>query len=139
MVLIRLANTSSVFGRRDASYIQQIEGQTTVVRKCGSFLKVSVVYPWYKLLSNAGGLWSVFLPLSVRKLVNEVVEESQRLVNPIWQGYEKTLGSVTLVCRYPSWYPFHEEVSKERKIEKILRLVNAAISGLPAGIFLTIK
>ena len=30
------ANTSFAFGRRDASYIQQIEGQTTEVRKCRS-------------------------------------------------------------------------------------------------------
>ena len=40
--------------------------------------------------------------------MNEIVEESQRLANPIWQRYEKT------GCRYP----FHEEVLKERKIEK---------------------
>ena len=39
--------------------------------------------------------------------MNEIVEESQRLANPIWQRYEKT-----------GWYPFHEEVLKERKIEK---------------------
>ena len=67
------------------------------------FAKVSVVYPWDELLSNAGGLWSVFLPLSAQKLMNEIVEESQRLANPIWQGYKQT-GSVTLVCRYPQWY-----------------------------------
>ena len=84
---------------------------------CRSFLKVSVVYPRYKLLGNEGGLWSVFLSLSAHKLMNEIVEEIQRLANPIWQGYEKT-GSVTPVCRYPPWYPFHEEVSKDRKIEK---------------------
>ena len=94
--------------------VQQIESQTTEVRKCGSFLKDSVVYPWYELLSNAGGLWSVFLPLSVHKLMIEIVEESQRLANPIWQQYEKT-GWVTPVCR---WYLFHKEVSNERKIEK---------------------
>ena len=39
--------------------------------------------------------------------MNEIVEESQKLANPIWQRYEKT-----------GWYPFHEEVLKERKIEK---------------------
>ena len=69
------------------------------------FLEDSVVYPWYELLSNAVGLWSVFLPLSAHKLMNEIVEESQKLANPIWQRYEKT-----------GWYPFHEEVLKERKI-----------------------
>ena len=58
-------------------------------------------------LSNAVGLWSVFLPLSAHKLMNEIVEESQKLANPIWQRYEKT-----------GWYPFHEEVLNERKIEK---------------------
>ena len=64
-----------------------------------------------------GGLWSaVFLPLSAHKLMNKIVEESQKLANPIWQGYEKT-SSVAPVCRYPPW--FHEEVSKERKkVEK---------------------
>ena len=97
-----------VFGRRGASYIQQIEGQTTEVRKCRSFLKDSVVYPWYELLSNAVGLWSVFLPLSAHKRMNEIVEESQKLANPIWQRYEKK----------GYRYPFHEEVLKERKIEK---------------------
>ena len=52
--------------------------------------------------------------------MNEIVEESQKLANTIWQRYEKT-----------GWYPFHEEVLKERKIEKkSLRVVNAAISGL---------
>ena len=81
--------------------------------KWGSFLKESVVYPWYKLLSNTGRLWSVFLPLLAHKLMNGIVEESQRLANPIWQRYKKTP-----VCRYPPWYLFHEEVSKERKIEK---------------------
>ena len=50
---------------------QHIEGQTTEVRKCGSFLKDSVVYPWYDLLSNAGRLWPVFLPLSAHKLHDE--------------------------------------------------------------------
>ena len=39
--------------------------------------------------------------------MNEIVEESQKLANPIWQRYEKT-----------GWYPFQEEVLKERKIEK---------------------
>ena len=97
--------------------MQEIEGHTTEVRKCGSFSKESVVYPWYELLSNSGGLWSVFLPLSAHKPMNGIVEESQRLANPIWQRYEKT-GWVTPVCRYPPWYLFHEEVSKERKIEK---------------------
>ena len=77
------ANTSSVFRRRDASYIQQIEGYTTEVRNCQPFLKVAVVCPWYKLLSNAGGLWSVFLPLSAQKLMNEIVEESQRLAKGV--------------------------------------------------------
>ena len=38
-------------------------------------LKDSVVYPWYELLSNAVGLWSVFLPLSAHELMNEIVEE----------------------------------------------------------------
>ena len=48
--------------------------------------------------------------------MNKIVEESQKLANPIWQGYEKT-SSVAPVCRYPPW--FHEEVSKERKkVEK---------------------
>ena len=42
--------------------------------------------------------------------MNEIVEESQKLANPIWQRYEKT-----------GWYPFHEEVLKERKIEKKLK------------------
>ena len=92
----------------------------TEVRKCRSFFKDSAVYPWYELLSNAVGLWSVFLPLSAHKLMNEIVEESQKLANPIWQRYEQT-----------GWYPFHEEVLKERKIEKkSLRLVNAAMPGL---------
>ena len=82
------------------------------------FEETSVVYPWYKLLSNAGGLWSVFLPLSAQKLMNEIVEETQRLANPIWQGY-KQKGSVTPVCRYPqSTDSFQEEVSKDRKIDK---------------------
>ena len=73
------ANTSFAFGRRDASYtLQQIEDQTTEVRKCRSFFKNSVIFLWYKLLSNAGGLWPVFLPLSSHKLMNEIVEESQR-------------------------------------------------------------
>ena len=75
--------------------------------------------------------------------MNEIAEESQRLArNPIWQGYEKT-GSATPVCRYPPWYPFHDEVSKEkkknRKKSEILKLVNAAMSGLPAEIFLAIS
>ena len=39
--------------------------------------------------------------------MNEIIEESQKSANPIWQWYEKT-----------GWYPFHEEVLKERKIEK---------------------
>jgi len=68
------------------------------VRKCGSFLKVSVISPLVcfkimncsvcgsdELLSNVGGLWSVILPLSARKLMNEIVKESQRSGNPIWQ------------------------------------------------------
>jgi len=59
------------------------------------FLKVSVVSPLVclentncsvfgseELLSNAGGLWSVILPLSAHKMMNEIVEESQRLANP---------------------------------------------------------
>ena len=71
--------------------------------------------------------------------MNEIVEESRRLANPIWQRYDKT-GWVTLVCRYPPWYLLHEEVSKKRKIEKKkLRLVNAAMSGLTAEIFLAIN
>ena len=37
-----------------------------------------------ELLSNAGGLWSVILPSTALKLMNEIVEESQRSVNPIW-------------------------------------------------------
>ena len=78
------------------------------IRKCRSFWKDSAVYPWYELLSNAVGLWSVFLPLSAHKRMNEIVEESQKLANPIWQRYEKT----------GYRYPFHEEVLKERKIEK---------------------
>ena len=52
--------------------------------------------------------------------MNEIVEESQRLANSIWPGYEIT-GSVTPVTpvyRYPPWYTFQEEVSKDRKIEK---------------------
>ena len=62
------------------------------------FLKVSVVsllacfkttncsvFGSDELLSNAGGLWSVILPLSAHKLMNEIVEESQRSANPIWQ------------------------------------------------------
>ena len=50
--------------------------------------------------------------------MNEIAKESQRLArNPIWQGYEKT-GSATPVCRYPPWYPFHDEVSKEKKKTK---------------------
>ena len=89
----------------------------TEVRNCKSVLQVSVVYPQYKLLSNAGGHWSLFRPLSVHKLMDEIVEESQRLSNPIWQGYGKT-GSVTPVCCYPPWYLFHKEISKERKTEK---------------------
>ena len=79
------ANTSFAFGRRDESYKQEIEGQTTEVRKCRFFLKDCAVYPWYELLRNAVGLWSVFLPLSAHKLMNEIVEESQKLVNPICQ------------------------------------------------------
>ena len=39
--------------------------------------------------------------------MNEIIEESQKSANPIWQWYEKT-----------GWYPFHDEVLKERKIEK---------------------
>ena len=56
----------------------------TEVRTCGeSFLKVSVVYSLYKLLSHVDGLWSVFLPLSAHKLMNEIADESQRLArNP---------------------------------------------------------
>ena len=46
-------------------------------------LKDSVVYPWYELLSNADGLWSVFLPLSAHKLMNEIADESLGLANPI--------------------------------------------------------
>ena len=115
---------------------RDIHRRLTEVRTCGeSFLKVSVVYSLYKLLSHADGLWSVFLPLSAHKLMNEIADESQRLArNPFWQRYEKT-GSAT------PWYPFHEEVSKEKKTEKkteILKLVNAAMSGLPA-IFLAIS
>ena len=113
-----------------------IYSRLTEVRTCGeSFLKVSVVYSLYKLLSHADGLWSVFLPLSAHKLMNEIADESQRLArNPFWQGCEKT-GSAT------PWYPFHEEVSKEKKTEKneILKLVNVAMSGLPAEIFLAIS
>ena len=60
---------------------------------------------------------SVFLPLTAHKLINEIVEEGQRSTNPSWQRYEKT-GWVTPVCRYPPWYPFQEEVTKERKREK---------------------
>ena len=73
--------------------------------------------------------------------MNEIVEESHWAISEslIWQGYKKT-GSVTPVCRYPPWYSFQEEVSKDRKIEKkILRLENVAISGLPAEIFLAIN
>lgn len=100
------------------SYIEQIEGQNQKFANVNLFLKVSVVYPLYKLLSNAGGLWSVFLPFSAHKPMNEIAEESQRLArNPIWQGCKKT-GSVTPVCRYPSWYSFHEKASKDRKTEK---------------------
>ena len=92
---------------------RDIYSGSTEVRTCGeSFLKVSVVYYLYKLLSHADGLWSVFLPLSAHKLINEIADESQRLAqNPFWQGYEKT-GSAT------PWYPFHEEVSKEKKNRK---------------------
>ena len=101
--------------------MQQIEGQTTEVGKMRLFLKVSVVYPRHKSLGNESELWSVFLPLSTQKLMNEIIEGSQRLVNIIWQGYEKT-GSVT-------------PVSKDRKVEKkILRLVNVVMPGLPSKI-----
>ena len=36
-----------------------------------------------ELLSNAGGLWSVIVPLTALKLMNEILEESQRS-DPIW-------------------------------------------------------
>ena len=74
--------------------------------------------------------------------MNEIVEESQRLANPIWQRYEKT-GWVTahFAAIHHARYLFHEErVSNERKIEKkSLRLVNAALSGSTVEIFFGIK
>ena len=64
--------------------------------------------------------------------MTEIVEESPRLVNPIWQRYEKT-GWVTPVCRYP---PPRRGFEEEKNRKKSLRLVNAAMSGLTAEIFL---
>ena len=71
-------------------------------------------------LTKADGLWSVIFPLSAWKLMNEIVEESQRsviMINTICQWYQMA-GWVTSICCYPPWYPFHKEVMKDRRMNK---------------------
>lgn len=68
--------------------------------------------------------------------MNEIVEESQRLATYLAGIQKDKFGdtSLPLSTMVPRW--FHDEVSSKRKKEKnILRLVNAAMSGLPAEIF----
>ena len=90
------------------------------------------------MLSNAGGLWSVILPLSAHKLMNEIVEESQRSANPIWQRKDR-LGDTNLPLSIMVSVPRRCQEEEKNRKKKILRLVNAAMSGLPAEIFLAIN
>ena len=84
------------------------------VRTCGeSFLKVSVVYSLYKLLSNADGLWN---PISVAGIRKDRFGDTSLPLPKRFRGRKKN-----------------------RKKTEILKLVNAAMSGLPAEIFLAIS
>ena len=102
---------------------------------CESFLKVSVVFPRYKLLGSEGGLWSVFLSLSAHKLMNEIVEKSESYLAGIRKDRfgDTSLPLSTMVSVQPRGF----EGQKNRK--KILRLVNVVMPGLPAEIFLAIN
>ena len=88
------------------------------------------------MLSNAGGFWSVILPLSAYKLMNEIVEESQRSANPVIR--KDRLGDTNLPLSNMVSIPQRGHEGKKNRI-KIPRLINAVMSGLPAEIFLAIN
>ena len=73
ILILRLFQTLRLLSEGVTFHIQQMERSDDRSSQMQMFFKgLSLVC---KLLSNAGGLWSVFLPLSAHKLVNEVVEK----------------------------------------------------------------
>ena len=105
----------------------------SIIGKCTS----RHLFPYGGLLSNVGGLWSaVFLPLSAHKLMNKIVEESQVSESYLAGIRKDKFGGTSLPL---STMVPRRGFKGEKKSRKTLRLVNAAVSGLPAEIFLAIN
>jgi len=101
-----------------------------------------LVFGSEELLSNAGGLWSVILPLSAHKLM-KTDERDCRGKSEASESYltvtrKDTLGNINLpISNMVSALRRGHEGEKNRI--KIVRLTNAAMSGLPAEFFLAIN
>jgi len=92
-----------------------------------------------ELLSNAGGLWSVILPLSSHKLITRLSRKvrGQRILFGSDTKRQAGLHQFQLPLSNMVSVPRRDH-EKEKNRTRIPRLLYAAMSGLPAEIFLAI-